>query len=127
MRKLFGVVVLFLAAVVSLPAAETDELVQKLKSKDTDERRAAARALGEMGAEAKPASEALLRALKDSDLFVRRFAAEALGKIGPEAKGAVPALTTLINSKSEKKEVLEAVVDALGKMGAMGVAALITV
>lgn len=99
-----------------------NELVSKLQSSDSDDRRAAAKSLGEMGKDAKGAVAALTRALSDKDLFVSRYAAEALGNIGPDAKAAIGRLSTLMGD--ERKEVSLAAVEAIGKMGAAGVAAL---
>jgi HEAT repeat protein len=102
--------------------AEVRELIAKLKDKDSDVRRAAAKELSEFGAEAKDAVEALKKAVTDKDGFVRRFAAEALGNIGADAKSAVPALATAL--KDERKEVQLAAVDALGKIGDASTTAL---
>jgi HEAT repeat protein len=124
MKKTFGFVATFLCISVSIQAADVGELTQKLKDKDSDNRRAAAQALAEMGAEAKPAVGALTTALKDSDLFVRRFAAQALGEIGAEARDAVPGLSALLKDTKEKKEVQEAAALALGKIGPAGLGAL---
>ena len=55
-------------------AADTEALVQKLRSSNPDERREAARALSDLGADAKGATKALTLALADRDRFVRRFA-----------------------------------------------------
>ena len=106
----------------SADGAEVSDLVAKLKAKDSDLRRAAAKELSELGAEAKSAVPDLTRTLRDKDLFVRRYSAEALGNIGLDAKAAIPALTTAMND--EKKEVAEAAVDALGKIGPDSIAAL---
>ena len=102
--------------------AEVRELIAKLKDKDSDIRRAAAKELSEVGPEAKAAVPDLIRALRDKDLFVRRYCAEALGNVGPEAKTAIPALSAALND--EKKEVAEAAIDALGKFGSESLAAL---
>ena len=102
--------------------AEVRELIAKLKDKDSDIRRAAAKELSEVGPEAKAAVPDLIRALRDKDLFVRRYSAEALGNVGPEAKTAIPALSAALND--EKKEVAEAAIDALGKFGHDSLAAL---
>jgi HEAT repeat protein len=107
------------------PAAGADvpDLVKKLRSPDSDVRRAAARELADAGAEAKPAVGALAAALKDRDLFVRRFAAQALGAIGPDARPAVPALRAALGDR--RGEVQEAAAVALGKVGGPdGVSAL---
>lgn len=99
-------------------AADIDELVKQLKSPDADMRRAAAKALAESGADAKPAVAALADALKDKDTYVRRFAAQALGEVGPDARSAVPALAGAL--KDDKKQVGEAAAEALGKLGGPG-------
>lgn len=109
--------------VVAAEAGEVSELAKKLKDKDSDVRRAAAKELGDLGEGAKAAVVELTKALKDEDLFVRRYAAEALGKVGPEAKGSVPALARAMND--EKKEVQLAAVEALGKIGTEAAPALI--
>lgn len=105
-----------------IEGAEVRELIAKLKDKDSDIRRAAAKELAEVGPEAKPAVPDLIRALGDKDLFVRRYSAEALGNVGPEAKAAIPALSAALNDP--KKEVAEAAIDALGKFGPESLAAL---
>jgi HEAT repeat protein len=129
MKKLLGLFTIsfYVLFVVQLHAADVAELAQKLKDKDSDTRRDAARALAEMGAEAKPAVPALVAALKDSDLYVRRFAAQALGEIGPAAEAGVPNLTAILKDSKEKKEAQEAAALALGKIGPAGLTALIAV
>src|SRR5262249_50334292 len=77
----------------------------------------AAKALGDLGTGAKDAVPALTTALQDGDKFVRRFAAHALGEIGPPAKQAVPTLAGLLRNSNEKNEVLDAAVEAMGKIG----------
>src|SRR5262249_25179167 len=100
---LSSLLILSIWAVTTVEGAEVRELSTKLKSKDSDVRRAAAKDLGELGAEAEPATAELAKAMKDRDLFVRRFAAEALGNIGPAAKKGIPALTLALNDT--RKEV----------------------
>ena len=95
MRKLLGVLVVAGWA-ASLSAADVPELIKKLGSKDNEERRAAAKELGEQAKDAKPAVAALTKALKDDDSFVRRWSADALGKIGPDAKPSLPALVAVL-------------------------------
>lgn len=58
-------------------------------------------ALGDIGAEARPAVADLLRLLSDADWGVRFSAAQALGKIGHDAPNVVPALVPLLNDKQE--------------------------
>ena len=60
-----------------------DGLVKMLKDPDWSARSCAVRALGRMGAEAKPALGALLIALNDPHSSVRANAAEALANTGP--------------------------------------------
>src|SRR5205807_6062275 len=109
---------------VTAEAADVRDLVAKLGNTDSDVRRAAAKELGELGSEAKPAVPALIKALNDRDLFVRRFAAEALGNIGPDARLAIPKLVKA--TSDSRKEMALASVDALGKMGPEAVDALTT-
>jgi HEAT repeat protein len=52
----------------------------------------AARALGQMGPQAREALPALLQALQDREPLVRDSVAEAIGCVGPEAPEAVLAL-----------------------------------
>jgi HEAT repeat protein len=124
MKSLSGLMAVFLCVASAARAADVDELIKQLKDKDTDTRRAAAKALGDSGTNAKPAVNALAAALKDSDLFVRRFSAQALGEIGPDAKDAAPGLGAILKDGKEKKEVQEAAATALGKIGKAGVSAL---
>jgi HEAT repeat protein len=106
-------------------AADVTKLVADLKSPDSDVRRTAAKGLGEMGPEAKSAAAALISALKnDKDLFVRRFAAQALGEVEADPKSAVPALAAVLK-EDDKKELVEAAITALGKMGESAVPPLI--
>jgi HEAT repeat protein len=122
-KLLTGVLALTVWAVSSAEGADVPDLIRKLKSADSDVRRAAARELAEAGSEARPAVDALVTALKDRDLFVRRFAAQALGAIGPGAKAAVPALRTALGDR--RREVQDAAAVALGKIGGPeGVSAL---
>jgi HEAT repeat protein len=124
MRTLLGCLVLA-AACCTARAADVTKLVADLKSNDTDVRRAAAKGIAEMGPDAKSATPALLDALKkDKDLFVRRFAAQALGEVEAEPKTAVPALAAVLK-ETDKKELVEAAVTSLGKMGPTAVPPLI--
>jgi HEAT repeat protein len=122
MKTFFGVVGVVLCLALAGRGAEVNDLVKQLKDGDAEGRRAAAKALGEGGAESKAAVPALVEALKDRDLFVRRFSAQALGEIGPEAQAAVPALKAAMGDS--RKEVQSAAAVALGKVGPSGVEAL---
>ena len=64
------------------------------------QRLAAARSLGDMGANAKGAIPGLTKSLSDRDAFVRSAAAHSLGKIGPDAASAVPAMVTAFKRAS---------------------------
>jgi HEAT repeat protein len=119
---LTGVLTACIWFVAYAEGAEVRHLVAKLKEKDSDLRRAAAKELSELGAEAKSAVPDLIRTMRDKDLFVRRYSAEALGNIGLDAKTAIPALAAALND--DKKEVAEAAVDALSKIGPDSIAAL---
>jgi HEAT repeat protein len=114
----FFPVLLCMASAAIVADDDVSSLVKQLRTGDVEARRSAANTLGESGAAAKDAVPALTEALKDNDRFVRRFAAQALGEIGPAAKSAVPALSALLRDGREKKEVLDAVANALGKLGA---------
>jgi HEAT repeat protein len=124
MKRILGLVGMILCA-TAVQGADVGELVKQLKSDDASDRRAAAKALQEGGAESRAAVPALIKALKDRDTFVRRFSAQALGAIGPDAKRAVPALTMILNDSH--KEVQEAAARALGKLGPAGVETLIVI
>jgi hypothetical protein len=63
----------------------------------------------------KPAAPALGNALADPDSDRRRAAAEVLGKL--KDASAIPALGARLQSANEDPEVLEAVKDALSKLG----------
>ena len=125
MRTALGIVTATLVLALSANAANIDELIQKMKDKDIDTRRLAAKELADAGAEAKPALGVLIKALKDKDVYVRRFSAQAIGSIGPDAKPALSALRALLLDTRESKDVQEAAAGALGKMGSGGVETLI--
>lgn len=74
------------------PKGDVNTLVKALKSKDAEARAKAARALGDLGAGAKPAVAALVGVLADDDAEVRGRAAYALGQIGDKRKEVVDGL-----------------------------------
>src|SRR5579864_9165985 len=74
--------------------------ISQLKDKDPEFRAEAARALANIGAEAKPAVLPLCEALKDKDERVRSQVAYTLACIGPEAKAARSALKQAMSDSS---------------------------
>ncbi len=125
MKKLLLAAVALAWCAVPAFGADVPDLIKKLKSSDSDVRRAAAKDLADAGTDAKPAVPALRGALKDSDRFVRRFAAQALAAIGPEASAAVPELRIAANAK--EIQVAEAATVALGKIGPPALPALMAI
>lgn len=71
--------------------------------------------LGQIGAPAAPATEALAKLVADPDANVRIEAAYALGKIGPAAKASVPALIAALKPGEDKPAYAAAF--ALGRIG----------
>jgi HEAT repeat protein len=94
---------------------DVQELLVSLKSEKVQERAAAARILGELGAAAKDAVPGLQEALVDPEKDVRRAAARSLGDIGRPAKAAVPALGKAL--KDADAAVRQAAAYALGRIG----------
>ena len=64
-------------------------------------RQQAARALGQMGGQARMAIPALANALGDQDAGLRTEAAKALGHIGAQAREAVPSLQKALTDPDE--------------------------
>jgi HEAT repeat protein len=117
-RSIPGVLVLWLGVVLGLPGASIEDLIKQARSKDSDERRNAFKDLAEASPEASQVLPTLMDGLKDPDKYVRRFAAQALGKLEDlDGKKVLPTLSKMAGDKNEQKEVQEAVVAAMGKMG----------
>lgn len=70
------------AFVLGCGAGKLETLETQLRDPKVETRRAAARALGEMKADAAPAVPALIEALQDMDVEMRRLCCQALGDIG---------------------------------------------
>ena len=87
-------------------------LLDLLDDEDAAGRVAAVQALGQLGAQAAPAVEALAAKLKDPAL--QSPATEALGKIGPAAAPAVPRLLEAAQSADQRASVLPTLT-AIGK------------
>lgn len=123
------------------------QLVAQLKSKDTTERRKAAEELGKLGPDAHHAIHAIADVLKDKDPHVKRLAVRALVQVGTDQRETVQELTrglvgpgvvkksgldgmetmqALAKSvKEQERDVLEAIVEALGSLGPPAVPPLI--
>lgn len=93
--------------------AAVPALVEALGDPAAPIRKAAAAALGSIGAPA--AVPALTKTLRDADAKVRWQAAEALGQIGPKASAAVPELVKVLQGKDVSIRSVAA--DALGAIG----------
>jgi HEAT repeat protein len=115
MRKILVAALVLLAAGCS---RSTDELVGKLKAKDTADRLHAIEALSHRPGEADRIVPALSEALKDTDPFIRRNAAQGLARLGPGARPASPALRLLL--KDRNKQVRKAAEQALQSIDADG-------
>jgi len=117
-RILPSVFIIWLGMTLAMPGADVDALIKQAKSKDVDQRRNAFKELADAMAEAKAVLPTLLSGLQDEDRYVRRFAAQAIGKIdGLDSKKTMPAMLKIVNDKAEAKEVQEAIVAAMGKLG----------
>ena len=79
-------------------------------------------ALGELGADAKPAVPAIIALLGGDDARVRLEAVETLGEIGPEAAGAVPQLVAALRDEDGLMTVEAA--QALSRIGSAAVGPL---
>ena len=95
---------LFLSALVAPTAAfpreggaQVKKEIRFLRGASADQRAAAAKALGELGAQAKTAIPALRLALADGDATVRENAAEALGGIGAADERTLTSLRRLFS------------------------------
>ena len=69
-----------------------EDWTEMLRDANVVARCTAARALGQMGAQARDALPALLQALQDREPLVRDAVAEAIGCIGPDSQDAILAL-----------------------------------
>ena len=91
-----------------------DALIGALGSPNVLVRESGARALGQIGPEARSAVPGLTAALRDPEWTVRRHAALALGMIGPPARSALPALEGL--GRDASRPVREAARGAVTKI-----------
>jgi HEAT repeat protein len=102
-----------LSALASLGPAAVPKLIDALKHEGT--RPYVVYILGEQGAAAKPAVEALINLLDDKNPAVQHEVPMALGKIGPDAKAAVPALAKAL--QEHEGTVCYGIAYALGRIG----------
>jgi HEAT repeat protein len=77
--------------------SELNKYIEALKDTDWRVRANAARALGDIGPDAKDTVPALIEALNEDDADL--IAVWALGQIGPAAKSAAPAITQWMEKK----------------------------
>src|SRR5437016_5820235 len=82
------------------PAQLVSQLQAALRDKSAQTRRDAAKALGGLGAQARPAVPDLASALRDPDDEVRVRSATALWALGRDARDAAPALITALKDKN---------------------------
>jgi WD40 repeat protein/HEAT repeat protein len=81
-----------------------------------DARSFAAKALAELGTDARPALSELQKALSDDDQLVRRNVVAALANIGKDASGAEDDLSQLLK-RDKDEEIRIGAIRALGKIG----------
>jgi hypothetical protein len=72
------------------------------KDSDFNVRRAAAEALGSIGADAPGIVPLLIDSLKEKNTLVKQGAIRALGRYGAEARDAVPSLRDIAKDKTDK-------------------------
>jgi HEAT repeat protein len=113
------VVAAALDAIAGLGAPAVPKLVVALKYPRARAR--VAYILGQMGAAAAPAVDALAGLIDDKDPRTQEEALMALAKIGPAAKGAVPALSKALQQRDAAG--CYGIVYALGSIGPAAVAA----
>jgi HEAT repeat protein len=100
-------------------------LVEGMKAKENELRRAAIRGLALLKDKAKDAWSAIEPALRDSDSFIRNQAILATGHIGKEQPEAVKALIQSAAKDGELENRITAI-QALGELGKAGEAAVET-
>jgi HEAT repeat protein len=98
-------------------AAAVPALVAAVRSPEARRRAGAAAALGAVGAAAAEAVPALAEASRDDRSPVRAAAARALGEVGPAARGAVPRLCEVV-ATDQDPIACAAAINALRDLGA---------
>ena len=105
-------------ASASEPTQTVESLLAQLtESADTEQQRAAAYALGQLGARANSAVPALIESLASKDLQLCWYAADALGKIGADASAATDALLREIDNPANLEIFPVIALRALGRIG----------
>ncbi len=102
-----------LVAITAQGAPVVPRLVRALKNEKA--RGYVVFALGEMGAPAAPATDALAALVNDKDPHIAQEASIALAKIGPAAKDAVPELAKVLAGGDDTR--IPAAAYALGRIG----------
>jgi len=98
----------------NLSTNDIPRLIRDLKQGDENTRAEAAEALGDLGADGKPALPALLMALGDEGERVRQNVLRAIVAIGPDEKAIQP----LTNSLKDSDNIVRALsASALGQLG----------
>ena len=100
---------------VEISSERVEQIGKLLSHENWRVRSAAARAVGEMGAEAKDFIPQLLQFLMDENSVVREAAAQAVVKLGAEDKDLIPQLLQLL--MDENSDVREEAAKAVGKIG----------
>jgi HEAT repeat protein len=101
-------------------------LTTALAAPNSNVRRCAADALGEMGPKAESAIEPLMKLLDDPSMNTRQAAAVAIGHLGPKAQTAVGPLIVLLKQTNPHSEARFYVGEALGNIGEASLEPLIT-
>ena len=123
-RRCHGLVMMALMTISGIsmaqvaPDEEVQKLIQSLQDKDAIVRLRAAKSLGEMGARAQPAIDALTRALEDEDQDVSLVARRALDRIQVQTN---PELTRLMADLTDPDALKR--LQAAKRLGDLGVEA----
>ncbi|NET28332.1 sister chromatid cohesion protein PDS5 [Okeania sp. SIO1I7] len=100
---------------VEIPPDRVEQIGEFLSDEDSDVREASAKALGEMGSEAKQFIPELLQLFSDNDSDVREAVATAVGNLGLQSKELIPQLLQLFSD--EDSFVREAAAMTVGNLG----------
>jgi HEAT repeat protein len=112
----FTAVVVLTSQMAVADESRVDRLVRQLRGGNVTERWQAARLLGTLGLEAKPAALYLTIALHDENHTVRYYAARSLGKIGPVVGDIAGANLLLAADHDSREHVREQALQTLLKI-----------